>query len=457
MPSPGTGPASARKALILAARIRGHLLQVSPARLLFAGYLFYALAGWAILSLPLAQTAPLAPLDTLFTATSALSTTGLATVDTGTSFTGFGQAAVLVLIQLGGLGYMTVSSFVFLAWRHRLSGFRVKTTRAAFGLPETVAPAAFLGSVVVFTLAVELVGAFVLSVIFYHRGVEGFVWQAVFHSVSAFCTAGFSLFPTSLEAFRTDANLLMVLSVLSILSSVGFLIVTDIWTWIIGRAPRLGYSSRVILTMTTVLIALGTVLFLAVTPAPPGTSDGQRVLDAFFQAMSASTTVGFNSVPIGGVVPAAMLALMALMLIGASPAGTGGGLKTTSVAALWGVLAATLTGRSSVSFRGATLPDRRIRAAVAAFLAYILLSFAGLFILLVTEAGAAFEALLFEVLSALSTVGLSMGVTGALSDAGKAVIVLLMFAGRVGVISFGLALTFRRASAAEEPVEDIIL
>ena len=457
MPTFGNGHGTSRKTLVILARLRSRVLRVSPARLLFAGYLFYAVAGWAALSLPAAQEVPLRPIDTLFIATSALSTTGLATVDTAGSFTALGEALVLALIQLGGLGYMTVSSFLFLALRHRLSGVRAKTARAAFGLPDTLSPAVFLRSVVIFTLIVEAVGAFILTVIFYHRGVENFLWQAVFHSVSAFCTAGFSLFPTSLEAFRGDTNLLVVISALSILGSVGFLIIVDIWYWTIGRAGRLSYSSRVILLMTLVLITLGTVQFLTATPAESGTGDGQRVLDAFFQAMSASTTVGFNSLPIGTISPAAMLGLMALMLIGASPAGTGGGLKTTSMAALWAVLASALTGRRQVRFRGATLPGPRILAAVAGLLSYILLSFLGLLVLVASEEGQRFDVLLFEVLSALSTVGLSMGVTGSLSDTGKAVIILLMFAGRLGAVSFGLALTFRRTGAADDPVEDIIL
>ncbi len=400
---------------------------------------------------------PVGAIDSLFISASAMSTTGLATLDTGTSFTFFGELVILLLIQVGGLGYMTIGSFAYLSLSGRLSGFRVHTTRAAFGLPDTIAPALFIRSVVVFTLMVEAVGAFALTVMFYHRDVPGFLWQGIFHSVSAFCTAGFSLFATSLEAYKSDPAVLLTISALSVLGSIGFLIVVDIWFWITGRIARLGFTSTVILKMTAWLIGIGTLAVMIADPVIAAMPFGERLLNGFFQAMSASTTVGFNTVPVGGMGIAALFALIVLMLIGASPAGTGGGFKTTSAAVIAGVVRSVLRGRGQVQLYGRAVSEDRVHLASAALAYYLSAMSLALFVLLLVDPGATFEATLFEAVSAMSTVGLSMGLTGSLSDAGKLIVTFLMFAGRVGFLTFGIAIALRGRRDAKLAEADLVL
>jgi trk system potassium uptake protein TrkH len=225
--------------LRILARARHLLFTTKPARLLAFGYLSYMIAGWLLLNLPFAQTAPQRALDTLFTAVSAVSTTGLSTIDTGTSFTLFGEIVVLALIQLGGLGYMTVSSFAFLALRNKMTGARQQTTRAVFGLPGNVSPKRFIMAVVAFTLTCEVIGAGLLWIAFAQHGVDGAFWLGLFHAVSAFCTAGFSLFPTSLEGFRPDTLINWTISGLSLLGALGFIVVADVVQWFRSEPIRI--------------------------------------------------------------------------------------------------------------------------------------------------------------------------------------------------------------------------
>ena len=437
-------------------RLTRTFLRLPPARLLLLGYLGYVLAGWFLLNRQMAQDVPLGMIDTLFIATSALSTTGLATVDPGTSFSFFGEMVILLLMQIGGLGYMTFGSWVYLATQHRLSAFRNRAARATFGLPPGTQAAGFLRSVIAFTLAIETAGALLLWVIFASQGVPDAAWQAVFHSVSAFCTAGFSLFPTSFEAWRGDVAVNVVISALSILGGMGFLIVVDLWNKVRGDVRPTGLSATVILRLTLWMIGGGAVLLFFVDPGIAALAPGERVMASFFQSMTAATTVGFDTVAPGTMATAALVVLMPLMLIGASPAGTGGGLKTTTLAALFGLVHAVIRNRSEVVVMHRVISAERVRLAAAALCYYLMLMLVALFALSLTET-AAFEAILFEVISAMSTVGLSMGITGGLSDTGKIILTLLMFAGRVGILSFGIAIAFRRAEPDPGPQEHLIL
>jgi trk system potassium uptake protein TrkH len=412
-----------------------------------AGYLGYMLAGWAALSLPIAQDMPVRWIDTLFVAVSAVSTTGLVTVDPGGTFSRFGEVVILLLIQAGGLGYMTVGSFAYLSFQNRLSSVRARGARAAFGLPATMDVAQFIRAVVVYTMAVQALGALLLWPLFAQAGVADPLWMAVFHAVSAFCTAGFSLFATGLEPFVANPGIVAVISVLSILGALGFLIVVDALQRGFGQERRVGFSARVILVVSAVLIGLGTLALGFLEPSIAQRPGMERWLAAGFQAMTAATTVGFNTVPIGAVGGAAVMVFVVLMVVGASPAGTGGGLKTTTFAVLFAEMRAVLRQRPDVVLMGRVLPPERVRMASAALSYYLAVLALAVTVLLVTETGARFDVVLFEAVSALSTVGLSMGLTGALSDPGKLVVTLLMYAGRVGILTFGIAFALRATDA----------
>lgn len=451
------GDARGPRPLRQRARFRHFVQNTHPARLMAFGYLSYMLVGWGLLALPVAQAVPVGALDALFIAVSAVSTTGLVTVDPGSSFTFWGEAAILLMMQLGGLGYMTVGSFAYLSFQNRLAGVRARGARAAFNLPATLNVGQFLRAVVLFTLGAEAVGTLLLWPMFAAAGVPDPLWAALFHAVSAFCTAGFSLFATGFEPFVAHPGIVAVISALSILGAMGFLIVVDAVQRLVGQERRVGFSARIILILTAGLIGLGTLYLALFEPSIAARPGAERWMAAFFQAMTASTTVGFNTVPIGAVGGAGLMMLTVLMLVGASPAGTGGGLKTTTFAVLFAQMWSVLRRREGTVLMGRSLTGDRLQMAAAALLTYLALMTVALFVLVVTEAGARFDVLLFEVISAMSTVGLSMGLTGGLSDAGKAVIILLMYAGRVGLLSFGIAFALRAAAPEEDRRADVVL
>lgn len=420
-------------------------------RLLLVGYLFYMLVGWGLLGLPWLQSADLATIDSLFIAVSAVSTTGLVTVDPGSSFNLGGEIVILILIQLGGLGYMTVGSIIAVALRHRLTLAQSHAVIGGFSLPEGFNARRFVVELAAFTLIVELVGAILLWIQFAAAGVDASFWTALFHSVSAFCTAGFSLFPDSLERFRDHAGINFTVATLAYLGAIGFLVFADLWDNFTRRRKGLAFSTRVILVTTLAFSVFGTILLMVFEPNIASLPPGERALTAFFQTMTAATTVGFNTIPIGSLAPATLLLVYLLMIFGASPAGTGGGLKSTSLATMIGLIASTLRGRREVRVLGHTLSPERVQIASASVMFYLLTLLAAIFVLLQVETEP-FEVLAFEAISALGTVGLSAGATGSLETSGKLVIIVLMFIGRVGILSFGLAIISRNA-AGRRPVE----
>ncbi|GIT90372.1 K+ transporter Trk [Jannaschia pagri] len=433
------------------------LLRISPAKLLLIGYSSYILLGWILLSLPVSQAVPVGALDNLFIATSAVSTTGLVSVDPGSSYTFLGEVVIMGLIQIGGLGYMTLGSFVVLSLTNGLSSARTKATRNVFNLPESISPRSFILAVVIFTFLCEAIGAALLYPMFVAEGVEAPLWSAIFHSVSAFCTAGFSLNATSFEAFRGHVGINVTIAALSILGAMGFLIVVDGWRTVTGKASHLGFSSKVIARITFAFLAGGTVLFFVIEPSIQDLEPSERLLAAFFQVMTASATVGFNTHPISALSSAVLIVLFFLMIVGASPAGTGGGLKTTSFAALVALVRSTLKGRDRVRFFKREIPPGRLQNATASVSYYAVVAMVAAFLLFLTEPQGAFDVVLFEVLSAMGTVGLSMGLTGELSDLGKVIVIILMTAGRIGILTFGIAISAHDESREEESDNELVL
>ena len=437
--------------------LRFWLGTLSTPRLLLLGYGVYMLAGWALLALPLAQSEPVRLIDSLFIAVSAVSTTGLVSIDPGGSFNLFGEIVLLALIQAGGLGYMTLGSIAALALKRRLSLAQQHAALGAFGLPADFDLRRFLKEIGAFVLCVEAVGAVLLWILFARAGVENALWNGIFHSVSAFCTAGFSLFANSLEDFRGDVGVNLVVAALAYLGAIGFLVFADIWENVRGRRRALGFVSRVILVTTVAFSAFGALLLAVFEPTIASLPAGERALAAFFQAMTATTTVGFNTLPMGPLAVGSVMILYLLMMFGASPAGTGGGLKSTTLATLFALVVATLKGQTRVQLLGHTVPPDRIQLAAASISFYVLVLFVAVFALAGFEK-APLEALAFEAISAIGTVGLSTGVTGGLSDPGKATIIALMFMGRVGVLTFGLALAanVRRGPGERAGPDDLI-
>ncbi len=416
------------------------IIEKDPIRVLSFGYVSYMLFGFLLLLLPFSQTVSVGILDNLFTAASAVSTTGLVTIDPGGSYSFFGELVILLLIQLGGIGYMTFGSFIILQTGHRFSSTRENMTRTAFPLPESVDVHSFLKGVIVFTFVVELLGALVLALLFWLEGVKDFLWHGFFHSISAFCTAGFSLNSNSFESYVNHNAINMVLSVLSILGAVGFIVAIDVWSKIRGKKDSLFYTSKIILLITTLFLFFGTTLIFLLEPLLRNMPVGERLLAAFFQTMTSTSTVGFNTVPVGELSSGAILILYFLMIFGASPSGTGGGLKSTTFSALVGLVRSTLKRRPYISFLNRKIPPKRLQYAASSFVFFTFVLGLSVFGLNYTESSQ-FEIILFEAISALGTVGLSMGLTSDLSSFGKLIIIALMVMGRVGVLSFGLSVS----------------
>lgn len=426
-------------------------------RLLVLGYLSYVLIGWGVLCLPVAhQVDGLHWLDHLFISASAVSTTGLGTISTSDSYSWFGEFVVMLLIQFGGLGYMTISSFTVLAVAGELSPLRNRFSQATLTLPQGFELRRFLLVIFWFTLAIEGLGAAALYPSFAAHGAPQPIWQAIFHSVSAFCTAGFGLFNNSLEDYRDDVWMNFVVTLLSYLGAIGFIVLHDVWLSVRQRKPHITMTSKVILWSTFWISAVGTLLFALDEPTVKPLPAFQRWMASLFQVMSASTTVGFNSIPIAPLSASSLFLLTVIMVIGASPSGTGGGLKTTTFSALWAEMVSVLRRRDVTTFLGKVIPEVRMRAAVANIMFYSLALAAGIYALALVEPSPLPDQM-FECASALGTVGLSRGITGSLSMTGKCIIIALMFIGRVGPVVLGMAFVDPPKETSNRSEEDVAI
>lgn len=421
-----------------------------PAKLALLGYLSYIVLGWLLLCVPLLQQGQgVKVLDNLFTATSAVSTTGLVTVSVSDTYNFFGQLLILSLIQLGGIGYMTFGSFVILSSTTDLSEVRADVGRTVFSLPASLRIDKFIRSVVKFTLIIECAGAVALYCVLRKAGTPDAVWSAVFHSVSAFCTAGFSLYNDSFESLAGNFWLNAVIALLSYLGAIGFIVAIDAWRVLRGKVKSLTLTSKIILWSTFWLSVGGTVLLFITEPSIQTKPPEERLIAAFFQAMTSMTTVGFNTVGIAELSKASLLLVVVLMVIGASPSGTGGGLKSTTFSAIFGVMRSAMKGTQQVTFWGRPVPIERVWTAVASLGFYLATLVLGTYLLEMVEQSSFVENL-FEAASALGTVGLSMGITPTLTSIGKLIIILMMFCGRLGPLTFGMALFFQKGLAVPQ-------
>lgn len=428
-----------------------------PTRVVLLGYASYVLLTWALLCLPICWEADaIGPLDNLFIATSAISTTGLITVNTPDAYNFLGEFVIACAFQVGGLGYMTLGSFFILARAQTLPHGRQEISETVFSLPDRFDIRVFLRHTIIFTALIEIAGFIGLYIAFSLERVPNAVWAAAFHSISAFCTAGFSIFPNSLEDFRANVPVNLIVVGLSLFGAIGFIVVSDVWLSLTRRQERITLTTKIILFATFGFIAAGWIFLLLGDASLVQLPIGERILASGFQSMTAMTTVGFNTHPIGALGAASVLLTIFLMVIGASPSGTGGGLKTTSISAALGTVWASLRGRNDITFLGRRIPTNRVLGAFTALVFYLGMFLVGSMLLLLLQ-GQAFEDVIFEAASALGTVGLSRGITGDLTALGKLVVIALMFVGRVGPITFGLALFSQRRSTVRPVEEDIAI
>jgi trk system potassium uptake protein TrkH len=412
-------------------------------------------AGTALLSLPVAQAGePVSLVDALFTSTSAVCVTGLTVVDTGTRFSPFGQAVVLALIQVGGLGLMTFAVFVGVLLGRKVAFTDRMVIQDSMHHTPKAGVRRLVRYVLAFTLAVEAAGAAFLWLRFRGQFPAGeAVWLSVFHSVSAFCNAGFGLLPDNLVRYRGDPLVNLAITGLIVVGGLGFLVNMELWDLARarlrgGRAPLLTLHARLVLVVSAALLGVGMVAFLllewenVLREMPLG----ERLLASWFQSVT-PRTAGFNTIDYGRVSSDTLFFTIFLMFVGASPGSTGGGIKTTTFGLLVALVVARWRGRGRATLFYRTIPHAVMdRALTIALLAWVLVSLAvGLLVFTETHgrpfavAEPRFLALMFEAVSAFGTVGLSTGITPSLSAWGKLVLVALMFVGRVGPLTLVLA------------------
>jgi trk system potassium uptake protein TrkH len=346
----------------------------------------------------------------------------------------------MVLIQIGGIGYMTLTTYYLIFTTKKITHWHSKLIGAEFTLPNTIQIKDFIKSVIIFTLIMETIGAILFYFAFTNSGMGSVkaVWFSIFHSISSFCTAGFGLFNDGFESYHDNTFINTIISVLAISGSLGFIVITDLWYRIRGKSKEISFTTKIIIYGFLFLLFLGTLLIYT-TESSSILGSNSSLMTSFFQAMSAMTTVGFNTIPIGELSLPILLLVTFLMYIGASPSGTAGGMKITTLTAMLSILKSRLFGQKKITFLNRLIPFERIYVASSTFMLYTSLIFLFSFLLSYFE-NFSFDSILFEVASALGTVGLSTGITGDLSNIGKTLIIILMFIGRVGVLTFGFAL-----------------
>ena len=431
--------------------LRARILKVHPAALVLVSFLLTIALGTLLLKLPFSSVTGRIPwVDALFTATSAVCVTGLAVVDAGSYFTLFGQWVMIALMQIGGLGVMTISVALF-RWIGRSVSFRQRMAmQDLFAHTPREDIYGLIKSTVLFTLGSEAIGAFFLT-IHWSQEFSFFpaLYYAVFHSISAFCNAGFALFSDSMMRYSDNILFNTTVCGLIVVGGIGFPVLYDLQTWFTKRKEkrvRLSIQTRTVLWTTVILIVSGTLIFALLEREALGEAQSLRhsFLAPVFQSITCRTA-GFNTVDIGSLQDATLAMMIFLMFFGASPGSCGGGVKTTTLALLTAFTVSRVRGRRRVNMFRRSIPGDTVNRSVSLILVSIGIIGLIVFLILVGDSVTGHEmigqkrtflAYLFETVSAFGTVGLSMGVTPELNTWAKSLIILMMIIGRVGVLTF---------------------
>ncbi|MEN6340393.1 MAG: potassium transporter TrkG [Clostridiaceae bacterium] len=445
-------------------------LGIRPIRVLPLGFVVVILTGALLLMLPISSKdgSSLSFVNALFTATSASCVTGLVVVDTGTYFSLFGQIVVILLIQLGGLGIMTISMILFALTGRRISLHDRLSMAEGLGESRLQGVVRLARGALIVTGVFELAGAILLSFRFIPQyGVVKGIWYALFHSISAFCNAGFDLLGgyRSFTGYNTDAFFLFVIMTLIVGGGLGFGVLLNVWRQRDFRRLRL--HSKMVLTGTVVLILFGMLSFLIIEYDNPNTIGNmpflQKVLNSLFQSITLRTA-GFNTIDEYSLHDASKGISVVLMLIGAGPAGTAGGLKITTIFTLILAVRAYIRGRFDTVVFGRTISLDQVRRALTIFFFGLVFVMGMTIALSVVEQDNAAGALgimnqLFETTSAFCTVGVSSGVTLASGTASRVILILLMYAGRVGLLTVAMSLIegTTKEAVLHYPQEEILI
>ncbi len=444
------------RAYLLRAKIAKNLRAMSPARIIVLVFMLLVLVGAGLLCLPVASAngEPTPFLSALFTATSCVCVTGLSVVETGLHWSTFGHVVMLGLIQIGGLGFMTILSIFYIAMRKRVSMRQRMLLTQALSFDALGGVVGMVKRIVKGTLLFEGIGAIVLTLCFLPRfGFARALWYGIFHAVSAFCNAGFDLladvgFGGSFSYYRTDVLVNLTLIFLIVVGGLGFFVWSDIRQN--RRFSRLSVYTRLVLVITAILLLGGTALIAVLEwnnlETLGALSAPQKILAAAFQSVTLRTA-GFFTIEQGALKDTTLAVCDLLMFIGGSSGSTAGGLKTVTMGILVLCALCMLRGRSRVTVMRRTIPQKKVLEALSLFFMMLMLVFAGAVFIAATN-GWSLSSAMFESVSALATVGLTANGTATLNAASKLILILFMFFGRVGIMTIGVG--FMTGSTSDE-------
>ncbi len=437
----------------------------STTRLIAFGFAMIILTGTLLLTLPFANKSGHGNmLNSLFTATSATCVTGLVVADTYQNWTTFGQLVILCMIQVGGLGFMTIGAYISVILKKRIGLQEREQLQESVNTLEIAGVVRLVKKIVQGALCIELLGAVLLSFRFIPRfGVVKGIYYSLFHAVSAFCNGGFDLMGTeeaysSLVAYEGDILVNLVIVALILVGGIGFIVWDDVarnkWHF-----KRYLLHSKIVLTVTFLLTVIRTVLFLLTenNAAFAGMSPLEKVLGALFSAVT-PRTAGFNSVDTEALSNSGKLITMVMMFVGGSPGSTAGGVKTTSVIVLLFYAGAMVLNKEDINLFGRRLTDEVVKKANAVVIINATLTIVATVIIMALQPLLNFEDVLFEVLSAIGTVGMTVGITRDLDIIARVILIVLMYCGRLGSLSFALVFAQKNTSAPmRQPQEKIIV
>lgn len=437
-------------------RLTGEIL---PARLIVISFAVVICVGTILLSLPIASRDGHFTnlLDSLFTATSATCVTGLVVYDTYLKWSVFGQLVILFLIQIGGLGLLTITTFFNIALGKKLGLRSMVVASESVNTSTLSGITSLIKMVVILTFSAELFGALVLSTVFIPKyGYIQGIFTSIFLSISAFCNAGFDLLGregpyTSLTQFNGNTVILGTISLLIIVGGLGFIVWQDLMNF--RKTKKLALHTKIVLIVTGILIVVGTIVFMALEWNNASTMGnftfGEKLNACFFQSIT-TRTAGFNSIDLAAARDSTKLSSLILMFIGAAPGSTGGGIKVTTFTVIVMTVMSVIKGKSDTVIMHRKVNHSIVYRSIAIiFLAVVSIFIATLFISASIDRGMG-SALgvdsVFEAVSAFATVGLSTGITGIVGKTGKIALIALMFIGRVGPVSLGLSIAMRQSN-----------
>ncbi|RIW39105.1 Ktr system potassium transporter B [Bacillus salacetis] len=433
-------------------------IQLSPPQLLLVIFLFFILLGTALLKLPFASTQSVTWLDALFTSTSAMTVTGLIVVDTGTAYTTFGEIVIMALIQIGGLGIMSFAMLIYLMLGKKI-GFKERLIiQQALNQTSVGGVIRLVKHLFVFSFIVEGFAMILLASEWIPEyGWKDGLYYSLFHSISAFNNAGFSVWPDSLMGYVGNPLVNFVISGLFIVGGIGFTVLTDLWYS--KKIQKLSLHTKLMLAGTLIIniVAVLVIFFLEVNNPKTLASlpNPDKFLGAYFQAVS-PRTAGFNSLDIGSMEEPTIIFMILLMFIGAGSASTGGGIKVTTFLVILFAVVSFLRQKKDIHAFRRKIDESFIYKSLAISMISVVLIFSAMFLLTITEKEAPFIQILFEVVSAFGTVGLSMGLTFNLTAIGKCIIIFVMFVGKIGPLTLAFSLAKKGTDKISYPKEDIL-